>query len=83
MEKVRTMLDLEWKRPPSMNRTPAEDVRCRCKSGKLLLVLSFSHFDPEQTSRCFGLGEKIKISARQHRAQTTVFFERPNRRWKL
>jgi hypothetical protein len=31
------------------NRAPAQDVRYR-NSGKHLLVLSFSHFDPERTS---------------------------------
>jgi hypothetical protein len=31
----------------SINRTPA-DVRYRCKSGKHLLVLSFSQFDPKR-----------------------------------
>jgi hypothetical protein len=33
----------------SMNRNPAEDVRYRRNSGKHLLVLSFSHFDPKAT----------------------------------
>jgi len=41
---------MEWKNfPTSMNRTPAKDVRYRCKSGKHLLVLSFSRFDPSET----------------------------------
>jgi hypothetical protein len=30
------------------------DVRCWVNSGKHLLALSFSGFDPERTSRCFG-----------------------------
>jgi hypothetical protein len=31
------------------NRNPAEDVRYRRNSGKHLLMLSFSHFDPVRT----------------------------------
>src|SRR3984893_9077979 len=35
------------------NRTPAEDVRYWRKSGRHLLVLSISQFDPERKSRLF------------------------------
>jgi hypothetical protein len=31
------------------NRAPAEDVGYRRNSGKHLLTMSFSHFDPERT----------------------------------
>jgi hypothetical protein len=45
------MLAMEWKTSPftSMNRTPAGDVRYRCKSGTHLLLVSSSHSDPKQT----------------------------------
>jgi hypothetical protein len=35
-------------------------VRYRVMSGKHLLPASISAFDPERTSRCFGLGAKFK-----------------------
>jgi ribosomal protein S16 len=39
------------------------DVRFQGQLGKHLPALSFSQFDPERTSRWFGLGAKIKNSA--------------------
>jgi hypothetical protein len=40
------MLDLEWNVLAKLNHTLAEDVRYRRNSGKHLLAMSFSHFDP-------------------------------------
>jgi hypothetical protein len=45
----------------SMNRNPAEDVRYRRNSGKHLLVLSFSQFDPTET---FTAPERLMLSMR-------------------
>jgi hypothetical protein len=33
------------------------------QSGKHLLAVRIDNFDPERTSRCFGIGAKIKILA--------------------
>jgi hypothetical protein len=40
------MLDMKWNVLAKLSHAPAEYVRYRRNSGKHLLVLSFSHFDP-------------------------------------